>query len=99
MDIQRPSNRRRARKLSELRYVTVAVLACAGVTLRCPRLKPRGASSTARPSAGHGERGPMLREVRAWARLFPKISLDPAQTAGAWTKLLSGRDIWLRRIP
>src|ERR1700675_528037 len=82
MDIQRPSNAR-AKKIKRIAYVTVAVLACAGVTLALSRLKPAAPSvdgSTIWPDTV--KRGPMLREVRGLGTLVPEdIHWIPAQTA------------------
>src|SRR5580693_6637074 len=82
MDIQRPSNAR-AKKIKRIIYVTVAVVAIAGVTLGLSRLRP------AAPSVDRGtvwtdvvKRGPMLREVRGLGTLVPlDIRWIPAQTA------------------
>jgi HlyD family secretion protein len=82
MDIQRPSNAR-AKKIKRIVYVTVAVVAIAGVTLGLSRLRP------AAPSVDRGtvwtdavKRGPMLREVRGLGTLVPlDIRWIPAQTA------------------
>jgi HlyD family secretion protein len=82
MDIQRPSNAR-AKKIKRIVYVTVAVVAIAGITLGLSRLRP------AAPSVDRGtvwtdvaKRGPMLREVRGLGTLVPlDIRWIPAQTA------------------
>ncbi len=82
MDIQRPSNAR-AKKIKRIVYVTVAVLACAGITLALSKLKPAAPSvdaSTIWPDTV--KRGPMLREVRGLGTLVPEdIHWIPAQTA------------------
>src|ERR1700682_5477012 len=89
MDIQRPSNAR-AKKLKRIAYVTVAVLACAGVTLALSRLKPAAPSvdgSTIWPDTV--KRGPMLREVRGLGTLVPEdIHWIPAQTAARVDKIV-----------
>jgi HlyD family secretion protein len=89
MDIQRPSNAR-AKKIKRIIYVTVAVLAIAGVTLGLSRLRP------AAPSVDRGtvwtdvvKRGPMLREVRGLGTLVPlDIRWIPAQTSARVEKIL-----------
>jgi len=89
MDIQRPSNAR-AKKIKRILYVTVAVVAIAGVTLGLSRLKP------AAPSVDRGtvwtdvvKRGPMLREVRGLGTLVPiDIHWIPAQTAARVDKIV-----------
>jgi HlyD family secretion protein len=89
MDIQRPSNAR-AKKIKRITYVTVAVLAIAGVTLGLSRLRP------AAPSVDRGtvwtdvvKRGPMLREVRGLGTLVPlDIRWIPAQTSARVEKIL-----------
>jgi HlyD family secretion protein len=89
MDIQRPSNAR-AKKIKRIVYVTVAVLAIAGVTLGLSRLRP------AAPSVDRGtvwtdvvKRGPMLREVRGLGTLVPiDIHWIPAQTAARVDKIV-----------
>jgi HlyD family secretion protein len=89
MDIQRPSNAR-AKKIKRIIYVTVAVLAIAGVTLGLSRLRP------AAPSVDRGtvwtdvvKRGPMLREVRGLGTLVPiDIHWIPAQTAARVDKIV-----------
>jgi HlyD family secretion protein len=89
MDIQRPSNAR-AKKIKRIVYVTVAVLACAGVTLALSRLKPAAPSvdaSTIWPDTV--KRGPMLREVRGLGTLVPEdIHWIPAQTAARVDKIV-----------
>jgi len=89
MDIQRPSNAR-AKKIKRIAYVTVAVLACAGVTLALSRLKPAAPSvdgSTIWPDTV--KRGPMLREVRGLGTLVPEdIHWIPAQTAARVDKIV-----------
>jgi len=89
MDIQRPSNAR-AKKIKRILYVTVAVLACAGVTLALSRLKPAAPSvdaSTIWPDTV--KRGPMLREVRGLGTLVPEdIHWIPAQTAARVDKIV-----------
>src|SRR2546427_9143805 len=81
MDIQRPSNAR-AKKIKRIVYVTVAVLACAGITLALSKLKPAAPSvdaATLWPDTV--KRGPMLREVRGLGTLVPEdIRWIPAQT-------------------
>lgn len=82
MDIQRPSNAR-AKKIKRTIYVTVTVLAIAGITLGLSHLRP------AAPSVDRGtvwsdvvKRGPMLREVRGLGTLVPEdIRWISAQTA------------------
>jgi HlyD family secretion protein len=89
MDIQRPSNAR-AKKIKRILYVTVAVVAIAGVTLGLSRLRP------AAPSVDRGtvwtdvvKRGPMLREVRGLGTLVPiDIHWIPAQTAARVDKIV-----------
>ena len=89
MDIQRPSNAR-AKKIKRIIYVTVAVVAIAGVTLGLSRLRP------AAPSVDRGtvwtdvvKRGPMLREVRGLGTLVPlDIRWIPAQTSARVEKIL-----------
>jgi HlyD family secretion protein len=89
MDIQRPSNAR-AKKIKRILYVTVAVVAIAGVTLGLSRLKP------AAPSVDRGtvwtdvvKRGPMLREVRGLGTLVPlDIHWIPAQTSARVDKIV-----------
>ena len=89
MDIQRPSNAR-AKKIKRIIYVTVAVVAIAGVTLGLSRLRP------AAPSVDRGtvwtdvvKRGPMLREVRGLGTLVPlDIRWIPAQTAARVEKIV-----------
>src|SRR5580692_4557749 len=89
MDIQRPSNAR-AKKIKRIIYVTVAVLAIAGVTAGLAHLKP------AAPSVDRGtvwtdvvKRGPMLREVRGLGTLVPlDIRWIPAQTAARVDKIV-----------
>ena len=89
MDIQRPSNAR-AKKIKRIIYVTIAVLACAGVTLALSRLKPAAPSvdaSTIWPDTV--KRGPMLREVRGLGTLVPEdIHWIPAQTAARVDKIV-----------
>jgi HlyD family secretion protein len=89
MDIQRPSNAR-AKKIKRIVYVTIAVLACAGVTLALSRLKPAAPSvdaSTIWPDTV--KRGPMLREVRGLGTLVPEdIHWIPAQTAARVDKIV-----------
>ena len=89
MDIQRPSNAR-AKKIKRIVYVTVAVLACAGVTLALSKLKPAAPSvdaSTIWPDTV--KRGPMLREVRGLGTLVPEdIHWIPAQTAARVDKIV-----------
>src|ERR1700758_2712815 len=89
MDIQRPSNAR-AKKIKRIVYVTVAVLACAGVTLALSRLKPAAPSvdgSTICPDTV--KRGPMLREVRGLGTLVPEDThWIPAQTAARVDKIV-----------
>jgi HlyD family secretion protein len=89
MDIQRPSNAR-AKKIKRIAYVTIAVLACAGVTLALSRLKPAAPSvdaSTIWPDTV--KRGPMLREVRGLGTLVPEdIHWIPAQTAARVDKIV-----------
>src|ERR1700720_793496 len=84
MDIQRPSNAR-AKKIKRIVYVTVAVLACSGVTLAVSRLKPAAPSvdgSTVWPDTV--KRGDMIRQVRgSTGTLQPRedsIQLIPALT-------------------
>src|SRR5260370_13646228 len=89
MDIQRPSNAR-AKKIKRIVYVTVAVLACAGITLATSRLKPAApsvdASTIWRDTV---KRGPMLREVRGLGTLVPEdIHWIPAQTAARVDKIV-----------
>ena len=89
MDIQRPSNAR-AKKIKRIIYVTVAVVAIAGVTLGLSRLRPPA------PSVDRGtvwtdvvKRGPMLREVRGLGTLVPlDIRWIPAQTSARVEKIL-----------
>ncbi len=89
MDIQRPSNAR-AKKIKRIIYVTVAVLAIAGVTAGLAHLKP------AAPSVDRGtvwtdvvKRGPMLREVRGLGTLVPiDIHWIPAQTSARVDKIV-----------
>jgi HlyD family secretion protein len=89
MDIQRPSNAR-AKKIKRILYVTVVVVAIAGVTLGLSRLRP------AAPSVDRGtvwtdvvKRGPMLREVRGLGTLVPlDIRWIPAQTAARVEKII-----------
>src|SRR5882757_8562576 len=89
MDIQRPSNAR-AKKIKRIIYVTVAVLAIAGITLGLSRLRP------AAPSVDRGtvwtdvvKRGPMLREVRGLGTLVPiDIHWIPAQSAARVDKIV-----------
>ncbi len=89
MDIQRPSNAR-AKKIKRILYVTVAVVAIAGITLGLSRLRP------AAPSVDRGtvwtdvvKRGPMLREVRGLGTLVPiDIHWIPAQTAARVDKIV-----------
>src|SRR6266446_2628609 len=89
MDIQRPSNAR-AKKIKRIVYVTVAVLACAGITLALSKLKPAAPSvdaSTIWPDTV--KRGPMLREVRGLGTLVPEdIHWIPAQTAARVDKIV-----------
>src|ERR1700730_17619461 len=89
MDIQRPSNAR-AKKIKRIVYVTVAVVAIAGITLGLSRLRP------AAPSVDRGtvwtdvvKRGPMLREVRGLGTLVPiDIHWIPAQTSARVEKIV-----------
>jgi HlyD family secretion protein len=89
MDIQRPSNAR-AKKIKRILYVTIAVIAIAGITLGLSRLRP------AAPSVDRGtvwtdvvKRGPMLREVRGLGTLVPiDIHWIPAQTAARVDKIV-----------
>jgi HlyD family secretion protein len=89
MDIQRPSNAR-AKKIKRIIYVTVAVVAIAGVTLGLSRLRP------AAPSVDRGtvwtdtvKRGPMLREVRGLGTLIPiDIHWIAAQTTARVDKIV-----------
>jgi HlyD family secretion protein len=89
MDIQRPSNAR-AKKIKRIVYVTVAVVACAGLTLALSKLKPAAPSvdaSTIWPDTV--KRGPMLREVRGLGTLVPEdIHWIPAQTAARVDKIV-----------
>jgi HlyD family secretion protein len=89
MDIQRPSNAR-AKKIKRILYVTVAVVAIAGITLGLSRLRP------AAPSVDRGtvwsdsvKRGPMVREVRGLGTLVPiDIRWIPAQTTARVDKIV-----------
>ena len=89
MDIQRPSNAR-AKKIKRILYVTVAVLAIAGITLGLSRLKPAAPTvdaSTVWPDTV--KRGPMVREVRGLGTLVPEeIHWIPAQTAARVDKIV-----------
>jgi HlyD family secretion protein len=81
MDIQRPSNAR-AKKIKRIVYVSVAVLAIAGITLGLSKLKPAAPTvdaSTIWPDTV--KRGPMVRDVRGLGTLVPEdIHWIPAQT-------------------
>jgi HlyD family secretion protein len=90
MDIQRPPEVARARKIKRGIYAGSAVLLLAGVTFGVSRLKP-AAPSVDRSTVWTGEvkRGEMVREVRGLGTLVP-IEIDwlPAQTDGRIIKRL-----------
>ncbi|MGH9525281.1 MAG: efflux RND transporter periplasmic adaptor subunit [Terriglobales bacterium] len=83
MDIQRPDQSRKRRRLRIL-YSAIAVIVLAGISLAVSRLKP------APPTVDRGtvwidtvQRGDMLRQVRGLGTLVPEeISWIPAQSAG-----------------
>jgi HlyD family secretion protein len=90
MDIQRPPEVARARKIRRGVYAGIAVLLLAGITFGVSRLKS-AAPSVDRSTVWTGEvqRGLMVREVRGLGTLVPiEIEWIPAQTDGRVIKRL-----------
>lgn len=89
MDIQRPDQSRKRRRMRII-YTVIAVVVLAGISLAVSRLKP------APPTVDRGtvwietvQRGNMLRQVRGLGTLVPEeISWIPAQTDGRIEKRL-----------
>ncbi len=83
MDVKRDPAILRRKKMRQGIYLTLGVLAAAGVTLAVMRLRPAAPTVDSKPWVEEVKRGPMVREVRGSGKLTPEdIRWIPATTSG-----------------
>jgi HlyD family secretion protein len=90
VDIQRPASVARNRRIKQIVWAAVALVALVGITLALSRLKPAAPTvERATVWVDSVKRGPMVRNVRGLGTLVPEeIRWIPAVTAGRVERIL-----------